>query len=107
MTPEGVVVTIAGLPGHAGHTDGNPTDARFNDPEGLVVDASGNLYIADAGNNLVRKITPSGGVTTLSLPTGDGARWHNPGGIAVDASGNVFVADTSHHCIRKLAPSLR
>jgi len=107
ITPEGAVITIAGLPGHAGPADGPPTNARFNDPEGLAMDASGNLYLADAGNNLVRKITPSGSVSTLSLPTGNDAPWHNPGGIAVDPSGNVFVADTSNHCIRKLAPGPR
>jgi DNA-binding beta-propeller fold protein YncE len=107
ITAEGVVVTIAGLAGHAGHADGGPTDARFNDPEGLAVDALGNIYVADAGNNLVRKISPLGIVTTLSPPTGDGARWNNPGGIAVDVAGNILVADTSNHCIRKLAPSLR
>jgi len=102
IMPDRVVVTLAGLPGYVGSTDGNGNDARFCNPQGLAVDGAGNIYVADTGNNTVRKITPMGVVTTLPELVGDAAQFNSPGGVAVDSAGNIYVADTSNHCIRKV-----
>jgi len=111
IAPGGMVVTLAGLPGYAGSTDGNGNDARFLNPQGLAVDGAGNIYVADTGNSTIRKITPTGKVTTLSAPagvsgavdkTGGNARLNNPGGVAVNDAGNIYVADTDNHCVRKM-----
>ena len=116
ITPGGVVVTLAGLPGYTGSTDGNGNDARFWNPQGLAVDGAGNIYVADTGNSIIRKITPTGKVTTLLTlaganaaadKTGGNARLNNPGGVAVDDAGNIYVADTNDHCVRKIAFSQR
>lgn len=98
-----VVTTLAGLPGYAGNTDGNGTDARFWSPQGLAVDGAGNIYVADTGNNAIREITPMGVVTTLSIAADNALALNGPGGVAVDGNGNVYVADTDNHCIRKIA----
>jgi sugar lactone lactonase YvrE len=106
----GEVVTVAGLPGQAGYADGSGSAARFSSPQGLAVDDSGNLYVADAGNNLIRKVSPAGWVTTLpafanpSVSTGSTSsslRLQAPGGVAVSARGILYVADTAQDCILK------
>ncbi len=108
ITVDRVVTTLAGLPGNAGNTDGNGTDARFWNPQGLTVDSAGNIYVADTDNNLIRKITPMGVVTTLLEPSDDNPtanqipKLNNPGSVAVDNAGDVFVADTNNHCIREI-----
>jgi len=66
VTPAGVVTTLAGLAGTYGSADGTGGDARFYNPNGVAVDGSGNVYVADNGNQTIRKITPAGGVTTLA-----------------------------------------
>lgn len=107
----GQVSTLAGK-GTAGNTDGASTQAEFNFPAGLTVDASGNVYVADTSNHRIRKITPEGGVSTLAggvsgFADGDAlteARFLNPSGVAIDASGVVFVVDRSNHRIRRIAP---
>jgi len=111
LTPAGLVTTLAGLPPYAGNSDGKGDAARFANPQGLAVDAAGNLYVADTGNDLIRKITAAGAVSTLpawagtndaaSQPEGN-LPLKSPGGVAVDAAGNVFIADTLNHCIRKI-----
>ncbi|MDL1948793.1 hypothetical protein FBQ97_03145, partial [Acidobacteria bacterium ACD] len=113
MTPAGDVTTLAGLAGTHGSADGAGSAARFLWPSGVAVDASGNVYVADSGNNTIRKVTPEGAVTTLAGQAGiqgstDGsgtaARFLWPSGVAVDASGNVYVADSGNDTIRKVTP---
>ncbi|MCC6416323.1 MAG: matrixin family metalloprotease [Opitutaceae bacterium] len=70
ITPDGQVSTLAGLPTVGGLKDGQGTDAWFNQPQGLAIDAQGNLYVADTGNAAIRKVTPAGVVTTLALTVG-------------------------------------
>ncbi len=70
MTPGGDVATLAGLPGVSGYRNGTLTDAWFNQPRALALDASGNLYVADTGNAAIRKITTAGAVSTLTLTAG-------------------------------------
>lgn len=114
ITPQGVVSTLAGVPGVEGSNDGAGPVARFSSPWGIAVDATGNVYVADAGNQTIRKITTEGMVTTLAGLAGspgkaDGfgsaARFDRPTGVAVDAAGSVYVADTNNHTIRKILAS--
>ncbi len=106
LTPEGEVLTLAG--GHEGYADGRGAEAAFNTPSSLAVDSDGNLYVADTGNNRVRRVTPEGIVTTLAGSGEAGfldgpaaeARFDAPVGVAVDKDGNVYVADTYNDRVR-------
>ena len=112
ITTGGVVTTFAGLALTAGHTDGTGAAARFNAPWGLCIDnASGNVYVADGYNFVIRQITSAAVVTTLAGTalahgstdgTGAAARFYQPYGISVDASGTLYVVD-SPSTIRKIA----
>jgi len=104
----GVVTTLAGAAGSPGSADGYGAAARFNAPTAIVADARGNLYVCDTGNHTIRKVSPSGLVTTVAGLAGapghsDGAggsvRLSSPGGIAIDASGTIYIADTGNHRI--------
>jgi sugar lactone lactonase YvrE len=109
ITPDGMMSTLAG--GSEGFADGPGTAAAFNSPSAIAIDAGGNLYVADTGNNSIRKVTPQGIVTTIA---GDGkagyqdgparsAEFNGPVGVAVDTDGSIYVADTYNDRIRKIA----
>jgi sugar lactone lactonase YvrE len=106
ISPDGTVSTVAG--GSLGYADGPGASARFSTPSGVALAPDGVLYVADTGNNAVRRIMPDGVVSTLAggIPAGyrDGAsheaRFNGPVGIAVDARGRVIVADTDNDRIR-------
>lgn len=97
VTTIGVLKTVAGTgaQGYAGD-GGTATSAQLDLPSGVVVDASGNLYIADTGNNVVREVTPAGIISTI-VSTG----LSGPTALAVDSTGALYIADTQNNVIRK------
>lgn len=109
VSSKGNVTTLAGS-GVRGSADGTGATAAFNQPQALCVDAAGNVYVADEGNNVIRKITPQGVVTTIAgngtagLVDGKGtmSEFNQPQGIAIDNTGNLFVGDTGNNVIRKI-----
>jgi sugar lactone lactonase YvrE len=111
ITSVGVVSTFAGS-STGGSADGVGTAASFQGPQGLTVDASGNVYVGDMFNNKIRKITPGGLVTTLAGSgaygsadgMGSAATFNWPQGVSVDECGNVFVSDVDNVLIRKITP---
>jgi len=107
--PDGTVTTLAGN-GEPGFVDGQGESAAFNNPQGVAVDANGNVYVADTGNHAIRRIDALGNVTTLA---GDGApgyingllataRFDGPRGVAVNSIGRVYVADTGNSTLRAI-----
>jgi sugar lactone lactonase YvrE len=115
VTPAGIISTIAGNGGWGYTGDGGPaTSAQLNGPDGVAVDAAGNVYIADTQNNAIRKVDANGIISTIagdgtgnSGYSGDGGPATNallsyPQGVAVDAAGNVYIADTDNSAIRKV-----
>ena len=110
----GAVSTLAGLAGQFGLADGTGSGARFTYPQGVAVDSTGNVYVADTSNSTIRKITPAAVVSTLAgAPIagedstdgpGSAARFYNPVGVAADSAGTVYVADTVNNAVRKITP---
>lgn len=112
ITPGGTVSTIAGLAGVWGRADGTNRVARFFQPQGIVVNAAGQLVVADSGNQTLRTITASGtnwivatvagssGNTGYTNGTGPTAQFHFPAGLALDGAGRLYIADTGNHLIR-------
>ena len=110
-----IIGTVAGS-GSTGYSgDGGPAaNAQLNGPQGVAVDAAGNLYIADTENNLIREVTPAGLIATVAGNSvagysGDGgqatsAQIGNPVGVAVDAAGNIFTVDASNR-VRQVYPN--
>ncbi len=113
LTPDGKIALLAGGASASSSVDGVGKEAGFSTPTGLAVDKDGNVYVADGDNNTIRKITPSGKVTTLAGKAGDSgpadgkgdaARFTGATAVAVDKDGNVYVADTHNGSIRKITP---
>ena len=109
ITPAGVVSTFIG--GNTrGYADGTVATALFNELQGMAFDSAGNLYVADKGNNRIRKITPAGVVTTLAGSTqgyadgtGAQAKFHWAHSLAFDNADNLYVGERGH--VRKITPS--
>jgi len=110
ISPEGRVRTLAG--GDEGYADGPGEDARFSGPNGITLGPDGALYVADAGNARIRRVTPDGRTSTLA---GDGLRglrdgpaataeFAYPTGLAFDPGGRLYVVDRWAHCVRAVAP---
>lgn len=109
ITPNGMVSTVAGAYFRSGSADGNGTAALFNNPQGLVFDQAGNLFVADTGNNAIREILPSGDVLTVAGTAGrrgsaDGigpvAQFNGPAGLAISSGGTLFIADELNNTLR-------
>ena len=112
ITPAGTVSTFAGQAGNPGSADGTGVNAQFLAPQGTAADSGGNIYVADTGNHIIRKITPTGAVTTYAGyagitnntdGTGTNAAFYFPQGITADASNNLYVTDTGNNTVRKIA----
>jgi hypothetical protein len=113
VTPAGIITTVAGN-GTAGYSGDNiaATGAELNNPTGVALDGAGNLYIADEGNSRIRKVTPSGTITTVAGTgiagyngdniTATTAELYVPTGVALDAAGNLYIADDANNRVRKV-----
>jgi hypothetical protein len=113
ITPQGVVTTFAGGLSGYGFKDAVGSAAKFNYPYAITIDSNNNLYIADAYNNAIRKISPQAVVTTLAgsgtagRADGNGfqASFNFPSDLAIDLNNNIYVADTDNNLIRKISPN--
>ncbi|RZL19715.1 MAG: hypothetical protein EOO89_02480 [Pedobacter sp.] len=115
ITPAGLVSTIAGT-GVRGRNNGNSVDATFDTPFGVMADQNGNVFVADAGNNQIRKITAGGLVSVYAGNqlgragakdgTGGTESFTLPESMVFDELGNMYVADTENHSIRKITPNV-
>ena len=112
VTRSGVVTTLAGSPQQAGAAEGSGSEARFNRPSDVALDFEGNIFVADSGNQTIRKITPVGDVRTFcgiagTAGSADGdpatARFTYPTGLAIGADATVYVVDSYSHTIRKIS----
>lgn len=112
ITSSGVVTTLAGNPGVPGSADGTGASATFSSPGQLTLAPNGDLIVCDTGNHTLRRISPSGTVTTFAGSpgsagttdaTGTAARFNSPGGVVFNAAGELFVADSGNHSIRRIS----
>jgi sugar lactone lactonase YvrE len=110
ITPAGVVTVFAGSPGNGGYIDATGSAARFNLIQGLCIDSSDNLFVANPADDTIRKITPAGVVTTFAgTPgvrattdgTGAAASFWTPYGLAIDSSNNIYVSQKFDYTIRR------
>lgn len=116
VNPSGIISTFAGtgVSGYSGD-GGSATSAKLNNPNGITIDNSGNIYFADNANNVIRKINNSGVISTICGTetagySGDGgpalsAKLKNPSDLAIDASGNIYIADNGNYVVRVINPS--
>jgi len=115
VSPGGIITTVAGAGGFGNSGDGGPAiSAQLDFPSAVAVDQQGNIFIADLNNDRIRKVSPTGTITTVAGNgqfgySGDGgpataAQLFSPQGIAVDALGNLYIADTTNLRIRKVSP---
>jgi|GEM_PF-5727787 len=116
ITSAGVVTTVAGNPNvPIGDTDGPAASASFNAPMGIALDQQGNLYVADSDNNAIRKITPSGTVSTwagsptdapgFANGTRTAATFNQPWSLTFDTAGNLYVGDAGNSAVRMITPA--
>ncbi|MEO6849645.1 MAG: hypothetical protein ABI203_04310 [Mucilaginibacter sp.] len=111
ISTAGVLTIIAGSPaGAIGYVNGTGASATFFEPTDVKADAAGNVYVVDLGNNAIRKITPTGVVTTFSgTPAGPDAGgnpylFRNPSGIAIGPGGVMYVADLANAQVQRIMP---
>ncbi len=116
VTPAGRLSVVAGGGETGPQVSGPATSSELEDPSGVAVDARGDLFIADTGNDVVEKVTPTG---RLSVVAGGGEIWplmpgpatstelHGPSGVAVNAHGDLFIADTGNDVVEKVTPAGR
>jgi sugar lactone lactonase YvrE len=115
LSANGTLAVVAGngMPGYSGD-GGSATGAQLNSPAAVAIDASGNLYISDYGNNVVRKVgtdhtigTIAGGGTSVCPANGapTTAQLLDPAGLAIDSQGNLYVADSGHGCVLEMTPA--
>ena len=105
ITPAGAVTTLAGQAGVSGFADGNGSAALFNTPVAVTADQSGNVYVADRGNHVIRKITQAGVVTTFIGNPNNPTILKSPSGLVSDPAGNIYVTDSSTNVVNKISVS--
>jgi len=116
VTPAGIISTVAGNGNYGFSSDGGPAiSTQLNLPRGVAVDATGNLYIADCGNNRIRRVTPAGIISTVAGNgtwgfSGDGgaatsAQLNLPFGVGFGAAGSLYIADSGNNRVRKVSPA--
>lgn len=110
ISPDGMVTTLAGSV--QGFQNGSGANAQFSGPRGITIDNQDNVYVTDSDNNKIRKISPSGVVSTFAGSTfgdtdgiGTDAKFNEPQGITIDSRGNLYVVDRNNHKIRKITPN--